>query len=69
MIDSERQRRLLERAVAALDQFEAGSAEGRPADLLAEDLRDALDALGELTGEVSRTDVLDLMFGSFCVGK
>jgi len=69
VIDSERQRRLLERAVAALDQFEAGSAEGRPADLLAEDLRDALDALGELTGEVSRTDVLDLMFGSFCVGK
>lgn len=67
IIDSVRQKNLLERAAAALLRFETGS--GFPLDLKAEDLRDALDALGELTGEVSHADVLNLMFGEFCVGK
>lgn len=71
VIDSVRQRNLLERAVAAMDRFVDGGTPGAPVsvDLLAEDLRDALDALGELTGEVSRADVLETLFGEFCVGK
>jgi len=38
-------------------------------DLLAVDLADALDAIGEITGEVTSAEVLERMFGSFCVGK
>ena len=69
VIDSARQKSLLDRAVAAIDRFLEAEAQQIPADLLAEDLRDALDALGELTGAVSRTDVLNKLFGEFCVGK
>ncbi len=67
VIDSNRQKKLLQRAVTALKQFEEISP--APIDLKAEDLRDALDALGELTGEVSRVDILNIMFSEFCVGK
>jgi tRNA modification GTPase len=33
------------------------------------DIQEALEALGELTGEVTTDDILDRIFGSFCVGK
>ncbi len=38
-------------------------------DLLAIDLRDALDSLGEVTGETTADDVLDRIFQQFCIGK
>lgn len=38
-------------------------------EFLAIDLRDALDALGEITGETTPDDVLELIFSSFCIGK
>jgi tRNA modification GTPase len=38
-------------------------------DLLSRDLRDTLDALSEITGEVNNEDVLGAIFGKFCIGK
>lgn len=38
-------------------------------ELVAGGLRDGLDALGELTGEVTPDDVLGRVFATFCVGK
>lgn len=38
-------------------------------ELLAEDLRDAQQALGEITGEFSADDLLGKIFGEFCIGK
>ncbi|MDD2364621.1 MAG: tRNA uridine-5-carboxymethylaminomethyl(34) synthesis GTPase MnmE [Desulfuromonadaceae bacterium] len=38
-------------------------------ELLALDLRSALQALGEVTGQTATDDVLDLIFSSFCIGK
>ena len=38
-------------------------------DLLSRDLRDALDALSEITGEVDNEEVLGTIFGKFCIGK
>jgi tRNA modification GTPase len=69
LIDSERQRDLLQRALTALSRFRDARSRGITADLLAVDLTDALDALGELTGEVTSAEVLDRMFSRFCVGK
>ncbi|MCK5736283.1 MAG: tRNA uridine-5-carboxymethylaminomethyl(34) synthesis GTPase MnmE, partial [Spirochaetaceae bacterium] len=70
VIDSARQKELLERAVTALNRFSAGAEnQDVTVDLLAEDLHEALDALGELTGTVTRTDVLNTVFSNFCVGK
>jgi tRNA modification GTPase len=38
-------------------------------ELVADALRGALDALGEVTGEVTPDDVLGLVFSRFCIGK
>lgn len=38
-------------------------------ELLAEDLRQAQNALGEITGEFSADDLLGEIFSSFCIGK
>jgi tRNA modification GTPase len=38
-------------------------------DLLAEDLRLAHDALGEITGAFSADDLLGEIFSRFCIGK
>lgn len=38
-------------------------------ELLAFELREALAALGEITGETTPEDLLDIIFGQFCIGK
>jgi tRNA modification GTPase len=38
-------------------------------ELLAIDLRDALEAVGAVTGQTVTDDVLDVIFSSFCIGK
>jgi tRNA modification GTPase len=38
-------------------------------DLLAQDIRYALEALGQITGEVTNEDLLANIFGKFCIGK
>ena len=40
-----------------------------PAELLAEELRAASDALGRLTGQTGVEELLDVIFSSFCIGK
>ena len=42
---------------------------GLPIDLISVDLKEALDSLSEITGEISSEDILDHVFGNFCVGK
>lgn len=42
---------------------------GLPMDLLAVDIKGALDSLSEITGEISSEDLLDHIFSNFCVGK
>jgi tRNA modification GTPase len=39
------------------------------AELMAEDLRLAARALGRITGRVDVEDILDVIFGEFCIGK
>ncbi|MEN9704474.1 MAG: hypothetical protein RLZZ393_353 [Pseudomonadota bacterium] len=43
--------------------------EGRQAELVAEELRLAQDALGQITGAVSSDELLGRIFGTFCIGK
>ncbi|MEC9403496.1 MAG: tRNA uridine-5-carboxymethylaminomethyl(34) synthesis GTPase MnmE [Pseudomonadota bacterium] len=40
-----------------------------PAELRAEDLRRAADALGRITGRIDVEDLLDVIFRDFCIGK
>jgi tRNA modification GTPase len=44
------------------------SAQG-PVELLASDLRGALDALGEIGGRIDNERMLDHLFATFCIGK
>ena len=69
VIDSLRQKELLERALEALKDLRRGLGEQQPLDVLAVDLKEALDALGEITGEVSSQEILNTVFSRFCVGK
>ena len=69
VIDSDRQKILLEEASEGLGRLSEGIAAGCSLDAAAVDLQDSLRAMGEITGEVSTADILDKMFSSFCVGK
>jgi len=59
----------LDRAAESLDNGRAQLSGYGAGELLAEDLRDAQQQLGEITGEFSADDLLGEIFGSFCIGK
>ena len=54
----------------ALGHLQHGLAapEGQP-ELLAEDLRLAMRAIGRITGQVDVEELLDFVFRDFCIGK
>lgn len=58
----------LVRAAARLSDARAGVATATP-ELIAEDLRAAQQALGEITGTFTSEDLLGAIFSTFCVGK
>ena len=66
-----------ERHVQALQQTQGHlglaqqhlAAQAQALDLLAEELRLAQNALGEITGEFTSDDLLGVIFSSFCIGK
>lgn len=64
-----RHRDALVKCRAVLIQFGESLAAGLPPEIAAVDLREALSALGEVTGETTPDEVLDLVFSQFCVGK
>ena len=68
-VASERQKLLLDRSVSALDSALAALESGTPLDALVLDLRDAADALGEMTGEIASEEVFEAVFSRFCLGK
>jgi tRNA modification GTPase len=60
-----RHRRALEDALACL----RSAADADLPELRGEDLRQAMRAIGRITGHVGVEDVLDTLFGAFCIGK
>jgi len=68
-LGTERQKNLVEAAIAALREALNLAEKNEPLDLVSPMLREAVNSLGEITGEVSTADILEEMFSKFCVGK
>jgi tRNA modification GTPase len=69
VVTRERQRLALERALSEVRDFGTARDAGVEAAVAATHLKSAVLALEELIGAVTREDVLDRLFASFCVGK
>ncbi len=64
-----RHRAALQAAQGALAQARRTLAAALPADFVSVDVRGALSALGEITGETATEDVIAEIFSRFCIGK
>jgi tRNA modification GTPase len=64
-----RSRSSLIRARDSLRRAHESAAAGLGDELTSLEIRDALDALGEIVGAVYTDDLLDRVFSRFCIGK
>lgn len=69
LLTNERHYALLCDIAAAIGRIRDGLESHLPTDLLAEEVRVALHNIGVLTGTVSTDELLDTIFGKFCIGK
>ena len=69
VINNMRQANQLNRAKQALEQVLLGLKEKRAYDFLTIDLKDALDSLGEITGDSISDEIVNDIFSRFCIGK
>ncbi len=60
---------VLKKCNEALQRVEEGIHTKIPGDLLAVDIRETLDLLGEITGQISSDELLGNIFSNFCIGK
>jgi len=64
-----RHKTALEKGLGALDRVCEGLQNGLTNDLITIDLLECFDHLGEIVGETTTEDVLDVIFEQFCLGK
>jgi tRNA modification GTPase len=64
-----RQQKLVEDAMAALDQAAGAVPLKTPHEMVLLDLYSALRPLDDITGATTADDILNLIFSSFCIGK
>ncbi len=66
---NQRQKACLLRVVQSLEHVQIAIADQLPLDFWTIDLRAAISAIGEITGEEVTESVLDQIFSRFCIGK
>jgi tRNA modification GTPase len=59
----------LKQTQLALHNVRTGFSVGIPTDLITTDIRQALHALGSITGVITSDEILGNIFGKFCIGK
>ncbi len=69
LISNIRHYNALKSASDGLQRVTDGLTSSLPTDLLAQDIREVLHYLGEITGEVTTDEILGNIFKNFCIGK
>lgn len=64
-----RQKQALKGASEAIGRAAGSVEKNLSPELIAIELKEALDSIGEITGEIITDDILDRVFSQFCVGK
>ena len=64
-----RHRESLNGAIRGIERAQDSLRSGMSQEFVVVDLRVALDALGEITGQATTADILDRIFSEFCIGK
>lgn len=59
----------LEKALVAIGRVSEGLNIGMSGDFLAQDIRECMHYIGEITGQISTDDILRNIFSKFCIGK
>lgn len=69
VISNVRHQEALQKSQEALQRALNGLQNALPADLMAQDIRQVLHYLGEITGQITTDEVLGNIFKNFCIGK
>lgn len=69
IVNNVRHYEALTRAGEAIMRVTEGLESGISGDLLSLDIRDCMHYLGEITGQISTDEILNNIFGKFCIGK
>lgn len=69
LVSNPRHKAALARALDHVHAAQAGEQTGLSTELLAIDVRAAVDELGEITGETAGADLIEAIFSQFCLGK
>ncbi|MBU3759310.1 MAG: tRNA uridine-5-carboxymethylaminomethyl(34) synthesis GTPase MnmE [Candidatus Omnitrophica bacterium] len=64
-----RHKSAVDRSAQSLQRARRAFEAREPLDLISADVRDAVDQLAELVGEIYSEDLLDVIFSEFCIGK
>jgi len=68
-VSNMRQKNALQDALGSLKKVMESIDDDLPEDFFAIDLMDAYEALGKITGETVGEDLINEIFGKFCMGK
>ncbi len=69
MLSNARHYEAVSRAHDAIIRVQQGLKDGLSGELLSMDLQDCLNALGEVTGQITNAEILANIFSKFCIGK
>jgi tRNA modification GTPase len=69
LVTNLRHKRELEEGLEYIDIAIKNLEEGKGEELIAEDIKEALKFMGQMTGEVTPDEILDKIFEEFCIGK
>ncbi|MGA0254909.1 MAG: tRNA uridine-5-carboxymethylaminomethyl(34) synthesis GTPase MnmE [Rhodothermales bacterium] len=69
VVTSQRQQEHIRAAQQAIERVSVVLISGGSGDMISADVRQVIEEIGAITGEVTNEDILDRIFSQFCIGK